>query len=225
MPLTENGFYCTICTKHVIDLSGKSKHEIIKAIDEAEGNLCAIVPSSVLQQQIKTNLFKVIYVAVLSFLLLLVNPKQSLARKHKDTFDFKISFEKTDSNKIILAGKIIDKETRKPLDYANLSVQCKGIIIAQTQTDDEGEYHINFYGRSDSTVEVYIGYLGYNLIIKDIELIHGKKTRLDIAMSPGKRELMLIGLLAPSKSKQSDIVKPDGTEKTFRRKDMERMGY
>lgn len=80
-----------------------------------------------------------------------------------------------------LRGKVIDATTRKPLDYAVLQLELNGIVKAQAQSDDEGDYHIK--NIDSGSYSLRIAYTGYtNIILTDVDVLPGVITTQDIKM-------------------------------------------
>jgi hypothetical protein len=79
-----------------------------------------------------------------------------------------------------LRGKIIDADTKKPLEYANIQLELNGIIKAQAQTDDEGDYIIKPLQPGNYTMKISYG--GKNMVLTDISVVSDQITTQDVNM-------------------------------------------
>jgi hypothetical protein len=94
----------------------------------------------------------------------------------------------------VLLGKVIDKKTKKPLDYVNLTLKLHGTIIGQQLTDDDGLFTFkNLQTNQDYNLDLSI--VGFpNLYVKNINLNNKDTLKLDLAMESGTelQEVMII---------------------------------
>ncbi|MES2689151.1 MAG: carboxypeptidase regulatory-like domain-containing protein [Bacteroidota bacterium] len=103
-----------------------------------------------------------------------------------------------------LRGKIIDGTTKKPLDYANIQLELNGIIKAQAQTDDEGDFIIKPLQPGNYTLKVsYVGYA--NMVITDVDVISDQITKQDITMQ-STTELREVKIV-----RKKPLINPGGT--------------
>lgn len=144
MQKTNDGFFCTMCTKVVVDLSNLSQYEISKFISENRNNsICARMKTTQLDvefdliEQAKINRsFK--YAAVAASVLAVSNLQAQDTKLSHDTqteqtscktnIKGKIAIKKPEQNSeysFVFYGKIINKDTKKPLslkDYKDLQL-------------------------------------------------------------------------------------------------------
>lgn len=103
-----------------------------------------------------------------------------------------------------LRGKIIDGTTKKPLDYANIQLELNGIVKAQAQTDDDGDFIIKPLQPGTYTLKVsYVGYA--NMVISDIEVISDQITTQNISMQ-STTELREVKIV-----RKKPLINPGGT--------------
>lgn len=63
-----------------------------------------------------------------------------------------------------IRGKVTDKKTRSPLDYATVVVKKEGIVKASTSSDDNGNYFIKGIDPGEYDLEVtFVGYKKYQI--------------------------------------------------------------
>ena len=43
-----------------------------------------------------------------------------------------------------IRGKVLDSKTKKPLDYASITIELNGIVKATALTDDDGAFIVNY---------------------------------------------------------------------------------
>jgi hypothetical protein len=80
-----------------------------------------------------------------------------------------------------LAGKVIDEETKKPLDFVSVVLYKNGVQITGTDTDESGNF--NFPDIDPGTYDIEAVLLGYNSKrVKDIRVLAGKANRADIKL-------------------------------------------
>lgn len=85
----------------------------------------------------------------------------------------------------VLLGKVIDKKTKKPLDYVNLSLNLNGVNIATIFSDDDGLFTFKSL-KPDSNYSLKLNYVGYtNSIINQICIKDNDTLKLDLAMESG----------------------------------------
>jgi Ca-activated chloride channel homolog len=94
----------------------------------------------------------------------------------------------------VLLGKVIDKKTKKPLDYVNLTLNLNGVTIATGLSDDDGLFTFKSL-KADSNYSLKLNYIGYpNSIIYQICIKQNDTLKLDLAMESGTQlhELMIV---------------------------------
>ncbi len=69
----------------------------------------------------------------------------------------------------IIKGKVVDVQTKRPMDYVSVSLRLNGIVRATSMTDDEGEFVVkNLAAGSYDLVASFFGY--QNVLITHIEV-------------------------------------------------------
>lgn len=125
-------------------------------------------------------------------------------------FSSSIYAQNPQKNSGVLLGKVIDKKTKKPLDYVNLTLKLHGTIIRQQLSDDDGFFTFKNL-KPDSNYSLELNYVGYpNSIIYQICIKDHDTLKLDLAMESGNQlqELMIV-------NKKSLISKSDMHSKTI----------
>lgn len=80
-----------------------------------------------------------------------------------------------------IRGKIIDSKTKKPIDYASITIELNGVVKATTLSDDDGGYIVKTLQPGEYTVKVTnIGYR--NAIIKQVDVISDQITFVNVPM-------------------------------------------
>lgn len=79
-----------------------------------------------------------------------------------------------------LRGKVIDAETKQPLEFANMQFELNGIIKAQAQTDAEGDYIVRNLPVGSYTIRISYG--GKSLSIPDVQVVSDQVTIRDFSM-------------------------------------------
>jgi hypothetical protein len=80
-----------------------------------------------------------------------------------------------------IRGKVIDSKTKKPLDYASVTIELKGVVKATTLTDDDGNFIVKTLQPGEYTVKVtYTGYV--NAVINDVDVYSDQITFQNVSM-------------------------------------------
>ncbi|MCE2786747.1 MAG: carboxypeptidase regulatory-like domain-containing protein [Bacteroidota bacterium] len=88
-----------------------------------------------------------------------------------------------------IRGKVIDSKTKKPLDYASVTIELNGVVKATTLTDDEGGYIVKTLQPGEYTVKVTtIGYR--NAIIRQVDVISDQITFVNVPMEPSDGKML-----------------------------------
>ncbi|MCZ2141362.1 MAG: carboxypeptidase regulatory-like domain-containing protein [Bacteroidia bacterium] len=104
-----------------------------------------------------------------------------------------------------LRGKIIDAKTKKPLDYASITLELNGIIKAQKLSDDEGEYIIKPLQPGEYTIKV--SYSGYqNISISGVTVVSDQIAYQNVAMNQNEQGKELETVVVKAKKK---LIDPD----------------
>lgn len=104
-----------------------------------------------------------------------------------------------------LRGKIIDAKTKKPLDYASITLELNGIVKATKLSDDEGEFIIKPLQPGEYTVKVtYSGY--QNAVTTGVIVISDQITYQNVAMNQNSSGKELETVVVKAKRK---LIDPD----------------
>jgi hypothetical protein len=80
-----------------------------------------------------------------------------------------------------IRGKIIDGKSKKPLDYASVTIELGGAIRATTLTDDDGQFIVKTLQPGNYTIKVtYQGYV--NAVVSGVDVISDQITFQNIPM-------------------------------------------
>jgi len=155
-PSRGKGRYCGKCTKTIIDYTQYSDQELVKAIQNNnifcgrfdENQLDRIIEQETKKREWRLRIFKV----VTGWLLLLFSKQDTIAAispslyiqtrsNHKDSHQTIKVFptENQDTLKKIITGKILEKETTKPIAFATVFIQETQIA---TSCDSEGVFNL-----------------------------------------------------------------------------------
>ncbi len=119
-----------------------------------------------------------------------------------------------------IRGKVIDKSTKKALDYAEIVVRKEGIGKGGGLSDENGNYTIKPLEPGEYTVEV--SYVGYNTNQVGGVVVTGNNiTYLNIELSPaaGGEKLKTVTVTRY----KTNLVEPDKNQKSFSDKDLVKM--
>lgn len=88
-----------------------------------------------------------------------------------------------------IRGKITDSKTKKPLDYASITIELSGVVKATTLSEDDGSYIVKTLQPGEYTIKVtYTGYR--NAVITNVDVISDQIAFVNITMESteeGKR--------------------------------------
>ena len=69
----------------------------------------------------------------------------------------------------MIKGKVIDAETKRPMDFVSITVKRNGVSVATTLTDDDGVFVVK--NIKPGEIDLYAAYLGYkNLILRQVRI-------------------------------------------------------
>ncbi len=87
-----------------------------------------------------------------------------------------------------LLGKVVDKDTKEPIPFANVVVLKDGVQIMGASTDFDGEYTIKPIAAGKYTIQA--SYVGYNSIVQNNVLISADKiTFLNLDLSSSNQNI------------------------------------
>lgn len=99
-------------------------------------------------------------------------------------------------------GRVIDKETQKPIAYATIALQTNGIILG-TASDDAGNYRIDNVPIGRATIQA--SFVGYESItIPNLEITSGRETIVNVELIESAISLEGVVVIAES-SKEKPI--------------------
>lgn len=152
------GSFCDSCAKNVIDLSTKTNSEVALFISENKNkSICARLRTSQLEEEFETNEisksnnFKYA-IAVAASVLLTTNVVGQEKQPVKTEINCpkpnphvvgKIAYQDTKAVSITIKGKILEKNTKKPLsnkNYPNLTISISGLNSSVKINPKTGEY-------------------------------------------------------------------------------------
>ncbi len=200
MSTIENGKYCSVCTKNVIDFTSLTDAEIIEQIEKTKGNLCGRFNNSqlnrIIEIQQKQHFGSSIYKLLTGLLFLstannveakefnIINKLTLNSEVHQSNLNSGKNFEKEkeDSTKNYIEGKILDYENN-PISYAVINLKNK---LVSARSDSNGYFKLYI---KDEFLEpemiLQINSLGYKF----------KELKIEAKNLPIKKEI-LIGELA-----------------------------
>jgi len=163
MQKTDTGFFCDACAKSVIDLSAKSNYEISKFITETSdrNSICARLKTTQLEEQFSilepanpvSSLKYAVAVAASVLLASTVAGQEKPAPaieqlQPAEPFALgKIAYQKPVQQTVtfVLKGKILDANTKKPIDekrFSNLTVYISGAEKAAAVDPKTGAFTV-----------------------------------------------------------------------------------
>ena len=158
-----SGFFCDLCTKHVLDLTKMTPEEILNLLNKSNGNICASVTKEQLQTPIiyfdkPKPVSKLPYSKLAAGIMLatsLTNPPNLEAQNyspyiqtelntpilHKDHEYIEQQMPEPPKT-IVFEGKVISNNTQKPVDKAKVElITLDGFY--STYTDSNGTFTLN----------------------------------------------------------------------------------
>jgi len=104
-----------------------------------------------------------------------------------------------------IRGKIIDAKTKKPLDYASITIELNGAVKATTLSDDDGNFIVKTLQPGEYTLKVtYTGYV--NAVVNDVDVYSDQITFQNISLQ-AKEEGKLIDEVVIRRTKP--LIDPD----------------
>jgi len=109
-----------------------------------------------------------------------------------------------------IRGKVIDAKTKKPLDFANVTIELNGAVKAQVLTDDDGAFVVKTLQPGSYTIKV--SYLGYRpVIVNKVEVSSDNITFQNVSLESNDGGKELDPVVITSKK---PLIDPDGVNKT-----------
>ena len=156
MKLDNNNRFCLHCQKTVIDFSNLSDIDISKILNGNSNNICGRLNQNQLNRPILPNSLKsnssILQKAISGILFIsafVTHPTnaQNLntvinQKIHRENYPLEITFKnksKLDSLQYLIQGKIIDGETKEPLQSVNISILNSNISAI---TDIQGNFNM-----------------------------------------------------------------------------------
>lgn len=179
MTPTQQGAYCQVCSKNVVDFTTKTENEIYEIVTNAEDELCCRLTSFQLQQPIrKTEInngwfnwraIAASLAALVAFELTLKGESLSKATTHVAVLHESEASKmkaKLHSDSVIVAQVV--SEHNDPLMDAHITwANKKGAAVA----DDEGYFSIvidSMHTDDDLLIINYIGYIPFKIRVSDL---------------------------------------------------------
>ncbi len=164
------GKYCMVCSKVVFNFTQMSNNDIIQTIQTANSKICGRLDDQQLDSmrpkyQLPKKMKVFLYALAVAFLIEI--PYDIIAQTQNDT----------NSSTLLQSGTIYGKVTDdkgQPLDFANVQVFDKGILVSGAKTDIYGNYKIKLIAPSVYLVKVT--YLGYQ--IESVEKVKIQQNKL-----------------------------------------------
>lgn len=176
-----DGKFCDLCSKTVLDLTQKSDQEILRILDESNGEICGRIlrhqsnrhfspPEKVVISKEKRNGYSQL-VAGLTIAASLAGIQTQAVNFEKPLIQISenqnserdLDKEKMSDNDFIISGKLTNSETKKPLPNIEVTFITKEKIF-KIKTNQDGIYKItvpDFYIRKTNNV-LHFDFGGYN---------------------------------------------------------------
>lgn len=183
MTPTQQGAYCKVCSKNVIDFTIKTENEIYDILTQSDGNTCGRFTSFQLQQPIrKTEVnngwFNWRAIAASMAALVAFEETQAQHNKENDTICLpkaKIDYitsnefkdivqgrvgpiEPSQKNTKVLSGKVIDSLSKEPLYMVPVYLKSSR---ASAFTDESGLFHLSADPKTYKNDTIVVQYIGY----------------------------------------------------------------
>lgn len=176
MQQSNEGRYCEICTKHIVDLTAKTDAELIEFFSKKKANICGRLLPSQLNRQIASLpkpagwKWMVPFALGMSFVAplkaqlkpIVVEQDKNLSKSFSDFTINSVNAPVIDTIK----GRVIDAETKKPL--AGVKIKKDGFANVIATTDKEGKFACEV-GNKYPIDALKFEHFGYKLIVKKID--------------------------------------------------------
>lgn len=212
----EQGKYCMVCSKVVIDFTQMSNNDIIQTIQSANSTICGRLDDQQLDSlrpkyQLPKKMKVFLYALAVAFLIEL--PYDMIAQTSKDTI----------TNKLIKSGELYGRVTDEKglsMDYATVQILDMDKIIGGAKTDEKGNYKIKPIAPGVYTVKVvYLGFLTNKTEL--VEITEQKSIKLNVKLKKDLNRTMTTGLIIYS-PKIIDPSQPN--KKVIKKSDLRHMG-
>lgn len=192
MSEAEQGRYCQVCAKTVIDFSLMSNEDILQYLNTNTGKVCGRFEKKQLQpHRTLSPKLKVFFYALCSLFLLLKSENLFAQKTEHSIVKDTVMFYK-------IYGRVED-ENRQALIGATLQLFEKASLIGRANTDTNGNYSI-FPVRKGATASIKVWYAGMNPEeIKDIPVTN-KDRKVEIQMEKkyfGKDKRKMVTNIVP----------------------------
>jgi len=225
MTHTQQGAYCKVCSKNVIDFTTKTENEIYDILTQSDGNTCGRFTSFQLQQPIRkteVNNGWFNWRAIAASLAALVAFEETQAQQnHKNKKhdivclpEIKIHGARTLKSEDMvqggvsivsptpeiskgISGKVIDAQTKEPLYMAEVFIRASGTNVF---TDTAGQFALIAdpdAHKNDTIVVQYIGYETHEIPVA--EFLKNNNKVLEIKLE--YRWMGLVEVVKTSKAK------------------------
>jgi hypothetical protein len=226
MSNVNGGRHCNLCNKTVVDLTNKNSSEIIEYVLKSKTPVCGRVDSlNVSRHHFNQSLFKKLSLSIIAFLGFnsLFSNNELKAQNIVHTKGRVSVAEENDTARITIKGIVLEKNTRRPIDFASITLEKNGRVLSAVLTDDNGSFSIHLPIDKDTTGSLTIkcSNIGYkNLLIKNIPANQDADVTITLDESS---DMVMIGLIT---IKKPTLISPNGVGgKTFNSEELKRMGY
>ncbi len=231
MTPTQQGKFCSACSKQVIDFSLMSDTQILNFISHKSGKLCGRFDAEQLQRPLietKIKKKKSWWMALTMPLLFLFD--RSEAQKHKSVEDTTYNIHSVEEIKseslvgaiavivpnkqITIKGKVVDNENN-PIAYA--TIMQKGTKHG-TVSDSSGNFSININTEEDS-ITLVASFVGFETIEKKIKASENN-VAIKMNMQPViAGEVVVVGYISKSCHRTAGLISTITRITTFQKMD------
>lgn len=223
MTADRRGYYCSLCNKPVRDFRHLSREAVWQELSLAGEQVCGILPDHFNDDLPKKKLVKrPLLLVVISFFLLLFDPRQVFAQKQDSSF-YCLETEEADSGKVMISGRVTGRESGQPLGFVSIRVRQRDSVIIQLETDIDGYYSADLSGKAaPGNIMLELAYLNSSFGINDIAVQSGKLTRVDVSMQCSQQVMIRYILGGIMRQNNAPEI---GTEKIINSKEIGRTHY
>jgi len=173
----EQGKYCMVCSKAVIDFTHMTDTEIIRAIQQSSQTICGRLDEQQLDSlrpkyQLPKKMKVFLYALAVAFLIEL--PSEVFAQTPSDTI----------SSNLLQSGEIngrVTDEKGQPMDFATVQVFENDVKVGGAKTDINGRFKIKLI--NPGVYSVRVTYAGYQTeTVKKVGIQPNKLTDLNFSL-------------------------------------------
>jgi hypothetical protein len=220
----EKGRFCASCRKTVVDFSRMSDRQLLDYFKQPKGSVCGHFSHTQLNREIevpKKRLPWIRYFFTISlpaFLLSMKAGAQGDARI-RGRINVNIKPDKINaceepvmksSESKVIKGRVVD-EKGAPIPFASIMVESTG---RGTVTAKEGTFELSHQGEENAVVAISsVGFESRKVTIAELD-----KSGSLVLVPPSTRlmgEIVVVGLVAPKKSKPIPLIQPHKMDTAF----------